>query len=408
MQQENLYEILGISKDVSQEDIKKAYRSIAMKCHPDKVKDENNKKEMEEKFKKAQNAYSILSDDEKRRHYDLGGTVEDLGSMEDVINMMFGGGSPFHVFSTSDGSQSSGSFVYMTEDGGDGFTFASSFDRFFQGFPSVGVSHNRTTMSQQYDSDGDSDGDNDGGCEDDILEEDFMDHLQSFLRRTNRRSYRNQYSTTSESDFKQNDYKANCYLTLKDILCGSVHNVKYDFKARCESCKGFACFRCNGTGCKSCGGGCTQCKRQGFITKTGQLTVQSVPGQPTGSTVSIKNPSNNHNVEVTFKYKLSKSITILENNINIRFDVSLEEILCGFQTVIHIPDKSQSQIKIHKKGYFKPVPETFKELGVPFACIDGQNKKRGNVVVNYDIVYPEPNDPIIQKITQIHPNSKAA
>lgn len=63
------YEILGVNKSASQVEIKKAYRQKALKWHPDKHK-ENNKKQAEEKFKKINQAYEILSDQKKRQMYD--------------------------------------------------------------------------------------------------------------------------------------------------------------------------------------------------------------------------------------------------------------------------------------------------------------------------------------------------
>ena len=61
------YEILGLNKDASEDEIKKAYRSLAKKYHPDLNPDN---KEAEAKFKEANAAYEILSDPEKRSRYD--------------------------------------------------------------------------------------------------------------------------------------------------------------------------------------------------------------------------------------------------------------------------------------------------------------------------------------------------
>lgn len=66
-QTKDLYEVLGVDEDASKEEIKKAYRKLARKHHPDRNPDDPG---AEEKFKELQQAYSILSDEEKRKQYD--------------------------------------------------------------------------------------------------------------------------------------------------------------------------------------------------------------------------------------------------------------------------------------------------------------------------------------------------
>lgn len=71
-QQRDFYEVLGVSKTATADEIKKAYRRLALKYHPDKfaTKPDAEKKEAEEKFIEAANAYDVLSDPEKRQKYD--------------------------------------------------------------------------------------------------------------------------------------------------------------------------------------------------------------------------------------------------------------------------------------------------------------------------------------------------
>ena len=67
MSKRDYYEVLGVSKTASADEIKKAYRKKAIQFHPDKNPGD---KQSEEKFKEAAEAYEVLSDDEKRARYD--------------------------------------------------------------------------------------------------------------------------------------------------------------------------------------------------------------------------------------------------------------------------------------------------------------------------------------------------
>ncbi len=89
----DLYDILGVARDASPDDIKRAYRKLAREHHPDV----NAAPEAEERFKEIAGAYEILSDPEKRQRYDAFGSANGPGGpqfndIQDIFDMFFGGG----------------------------------------------------------------------------------------------------------------------------------------------------------------------------------------------------------------------------------------------------------------------------------------------------------------------------
>lgn len=127
MAKRDYYEVLGVDRNASASDIKKAYRKKAIEYHPDK---NPGNKEAEEKFKEAAEAYSVLSDPDKKARYDQFGFegVNGAGGaggfgqgmdMNDIFSMfgdIFGGGGGFGGFSGFSGGRSSGPAKFRGSD----------------------------------------------------------------------------------------------------------------------------------------------------------------------------------------------------------------------------------------------------------------------------------------------------
>ena len=86
MAKRDYYEVLGLSKTATSDEIKKAYRNLALKYHPDRVS-ADKKKEAEEKFKEISEAYAVLSDAQKRALYDQYGHsgIDQKYAYEDIF-----------------------------------------------------------------------------------------------------------------------------------------------------------------------------------------------------------------------------------------------------------------------------------------------------------------------------------
>jgi DnaJ-class molecular chaperone len=148
MADKDYYQILGITKSASADEIKKAYRKLALQYHPDR----NKGKEAEGKFKEVTKAYEVLSDPQKRQTYDqFGHAAFEQGAGQGPFG---GAGGPFGGFGGRGGPFS---YTYTTGgDGGAGFDFGGFndpfeiFEQFFGGASPFGRQR-RQTYSLQID-----------------------------------------------------------------------------------------------------------------------------------------------------------------------------------------------------------------------------------------------------------------
>jgi len=189
------YEVLGISKDASEQDIKRAFRKLAMQYHPDR----NKAPDAEAKFKEINEAYAVLSDPQKRKTYDQFGH-EGLNQQG-----FTGGGNPFDIFNQ----------FFRGEGGGVHFSFG---------------------------------GDEDGGINlDDILGGIFGGGRRS------RSSSRNQNTIPYELNIQ-----TSINIDFLDSVLGCKRDITLKIKNSCEECNGSGvskeagaqetCSHCNGSG----------------------------------------------------------------------------------------------------------------------------------------------------------------
>ena len=103
MEKQDYYEVLGVDKNATDDEIKKAYRKLAIKYHPDKNPGDKNAEDM---FKKVAEAYEVLSDPQRRQNYDQFGFDGPQGggfggggfNPFDIFNSFFGGSGGFSGF----------------------------------------------------------------------------------------------------------------------------------------------------------------------------------------------------------------------------------------------------------------------------------------------------------------------
>ncbi|MDD5686235.1 MAG: molecular chaperone DnaJ [Elusimicrobia bacterium] len=246
MTKRDYYEILGVQKNATADEIKKAYRNLALQFHPDRVT-ADKKKEAEERFKEISEAYAVLSDTEKRKLYDQYGHagIDGRYTSEDIFkNADFSG------------------FEDIFQNGGFGEVFGDIFD-IFGGGGFSGQSH-RTLSTKGAD-------------------------LEYHL------------TITLEEAFKSSEKAIDIYHTQVCSICRGSGAKKGTSKKTCSTCKGSGvvrysrgffslqqtCSKCGGSG-EIVGTPCSECSGRGKVKKQSKITVKIPAGVDTGNTIRAK------------------------------------------------------------------------------------------------------------------------
>ena len=346
------YEVLGVDKNSSQDEIKKAFRKMAMKYHPDKAGVDEDKKEREDKFKEINEAYSVLSDPDKKQQYDMFGTYDSNANtstnMNDILSELFGGGNPM------------GDFFSMGNGGGH------SFQMFFG---NEGGSRNRQHTN--------------GG-------HDVIDINISMTELCNGVNKNIQYDILDKCDACGGCGAKEKSDIISCLNCGGRGSLPQQMgpfmvQQPCGSCGG------KGTIIKA-GRQCTKCQTKGIVYYKRAFTLRIPQGVPANHTYKMEGKgsydihNNKYNdIIIVFHHVVEPQFRIdyNTNNVHMEMKITLEELFCGFVKKIHIYDQD---LHIHSSRYFDPSKEKhINGKGIPFF----KKKEGGNLVIKFNIIYPD-------------------
>lgn len=337
------YETLGIDKGASEAEIKSAYKKSAMKCHPDR--NHGNEAKAEEEFKKITEAYTVLSDPDKRAHYDRYGKTDGPSEMQqhdinDIFKNMFGGG---------------GGGGVEVDLGG---IFGGMFGGHARQQKQANVIHCEVSLEEVYNG--------------------TIKHIE----------YEVSNSCHACNGLGAMDPKD----IIKCMTCNGEGNITqrlgpmFITQSTCPSCFG------NGTSIKTnrrCGN-CNGNKEANYKKK---IKMEVPCGIPEGYQHKLdgkgcynKASRCNNDLVIVFHYGgVPANVAVQENgNIKMAIDIKFEDLLCGFSKKINLYGK---ELDITSTGYFnvgKPV--VFKGKGMP---IHKRTSSHGDLILQFKVEYTE-------------------
>ena len=371
---DNLYDVLKVSKNASSDEIKKAFRKLAMENHPDK---NNGNKDCETQFKKINEAYNVLSDPDKKKQYDHFGVIDGQSGggssgvdLNDILKSMFGGMSGMPGMSAMSGMSGMPGMPGMPE-GGFSFVF--------------------------------SDGGN-GGFSEEIFEGRFpFGDLHGNKKK-------------KESDI------IDIPIDICDIHYGNNKRVEFDILEQCEKCNGsgaydqshiVTCISCSGQGsinqqigpffmqkvtCPSCMGKgniikkpCVNCKGEKTVYNKRLFELKIPKGIPNNHEIKMEkkgsfNLSTKQNKDMIFKFKYNiENPYSLDENLNVIYNVNItiDDLLAGFRKNIKL---YKDDVTLISNKYFNPNKNIiFKEKGL----YNMKRQKTSDLIFKFNIEFTD-------------------
>jgi len=335
------YQVLGVSRSSSEDEIKKAYRKLALKYHPDK----NHTTGAEEKFKEIGEAYDVLSDPKKKQIYDQYGEDGLKGSAGGQTGPggmpNFGGGQNFNYSYHGDPKATFSQF----------FGSSNPFESFFsQGSPNGGM------------------GMGSGGFGED-MDIDLDDILGGIGGGGMRGQFRPQeYGKKPRKQAKVQDppIEKEVYVSLEEIASGCEKKMKISRKVMKE----------NGV----------------FKQEEKILKINVKPGWKAGTKVTFSQEGDQipgkipADVAFIIKDKSHPLFTREGSNVKFTYKIPLREALCG--TIVQVPTLEGGKVGINCTGEVIK-PTTTKKLqgfGLP---LPKEPSKKGDLIVTFDVLFPD-------------------
>ncbi len=354
------YDLLGVEQNASKSDLKKAYRKLSLKWHPDK--NPNNKEEASEKFKKISEAYSVLSDPEKKKIYDQYG-IDGLQGNGGMAN--FNAGDIFNQFFNGQGMN---------------FGFKSHFTTNFS------QSHNNIMEK--------------GPDKKIEIEISFEDMMNGFSRRFNlyRKIKCNDcFGTGCLNGQEINTQCSECGGAGMKTIRRQIGPMITQQSFTCPKCQGKGKIISNENKCPKCNGN--------KIIKGSELIEINVPeGCNQGEYYKLNNKADDlpncietGDLYLVYKLKPKKNMRRIGDNLILKKSILLSEALCGLSIVLEHLNGNNILIE-YEKVIHPDTSLSIENLGF----LNKNTGKRGKLIIEFDIVFPknlnEQRTLLIQKI----------
>ena len=406
----NYYDLLELDKNATTEEIKKKYKKLALKYHPDRNTDSNpeTKANNEKKFKETTEAYNVLSDDKKRKDYDFFGLTEN-NTFQDSF-----GSSPFDDIISN--------MFKFTDSDIDDMINTSFKPKIFVNIHKVPLNTFQGNMNPNSDM-----LNNITNLMDDIL----FNGMNMNQPNNNSHPQQNTKSTQNTQSTQNKKYDLlDLKVNLDDIMNSNKKSIKYKIKDICSFCNGtcaveptdlIQCLYCKGTNIN-----CSSCNGSGNIFKTNRRCINCIDGLtdkdmeiniavpisvPNNHIFIIKNKGsynkinkNYNDIKLKFIYNLDKNIKIKNNNIILKVDIALSELFCGFKKKIKL---SKNLIEISMDKYFDPSESiVYKNMGLhnyksQTNSQDASDTNIGDLILDFNVVYPKSNNKVLHKYKDV-------